>query len=183
MSRLPIHTLTSAPEQTRPILQKLQARSGTLMNIHATMANSPAVLGAYAAMNAAIAKETTFDARTREAIALTVANADGCDYCQGAHTVLAKNAGFSEADTIAIRRGDIDFDDRLGALLRLVREAARNVGEVTDEAWQDALNAGWTEKDLADTFAFLMANVFTNYFNHYVRTDQDVPAAPSVQAS
>ncbi len=131
MSRLPIHTLTSAPEQTRPILQKLQARSGTLMNIHATMANSPAVLGAYAAMNAAIAKETTFDARTREAIALTVANADGCDYCQGAHTMLAKKAGLSEADT----------------------------------------------------FAFLMASVFTNYFNHYVRTDQDVPAAPSVPAS
>ncbi len=89
------------------------------------MAHSPVVLAAYAAMSQAIATHASFDACTREAIALAVGNVDGCDYCQATHTLSAITAGFEQDQTIAIRAGEVDFDDKLAALLAVVREAAR----------------------------------------------------------
>ncbi len=121
MSRIPVQTLDSAPEQTRATLEKLARRSGKLLNIHAEIASSPVVLAAYAGLSDAVAKQGSFDARTREAIALTVGAVDGCYYCQAAHTAGGRKAGF------------------------------------TEEA---------------------VAHLAGNFFNHYARTDLDVPPAP-----
>lgn len=180
MSRIPIQTVETAPEQARPTLEKLARRMGKPLNIHGEMAHAPVVLAAYAGLTTAIAEQSSFDARTREAIALAVGAQDSCDYCQAAHTPAAIKSGLSEAETVAIRRGSVDFDPKLAALLTLVREAAANVGDVSDATWQTALTAGWSDVELSEAFAHLAANLFTNFFNHYARTDLDVPAAPAL---
>jgi len=180
MSRIPVQTLDTAPEQTRPTLERLTRRTGKLLNIHAEMAHAPVVLAAYAGITEALAKQSSFDARTREAIALAVGAQDGCDYCQAAHTPSAIKSGLSEAQTIAIRRGELAFDPKLAALLAVVREAAANVGEVSDATWTAAQQAGWSDVQLSEAFAHLAVNLFTNFFNHYARTDLDLPAAPAL---
>jgi AhpD family alkylhydroperoxidase len=180
MPRVPVHTLDDAPEQTRPTLEGMQQKMGKLLNIHAEMAHSPVVLAAYAGMQEAIARHGSFDAPTREAIALAVAAVDGCDYCQSAHTLGGKAAGFDANRMLAIRAGRPTGDDKLDALLTVVREAAGTVGEVQDFTWKQAQAAGWSDEQLTEAFAHLAANLFTNYFNHYVRTELDVPAAPDL---
>lgn len=180
MPRVPTHTLTDAPEQTRPTLDALSKRMGKLLNIHAGMAHSPVVLATYTAMQEAIASHGTFDGKTREAIALAVGAADECDYCQSAHTLGGKAAGL-EADTmLAIRAGRPTGDDRLDTLLAVVREATVDVGAVQDDTWKQAQAAGWSDEELTEAFAHLAANLYTNYFNHYIGTELDVPAAPAV---
>ncbi len=183
MSRIPVHTLDDAPEGTRPTLEELSRRTGKLLNIHAEMAHAPVVLAAYDGMAEAIAEHGSFDARTREAIALAVGNVDGCGYCQAAHTLSATKAGFDTAQTVAIRAGRVDFDDKLAALVTVVREAAGEVGDVSDATWKNAVDAGWTEQQLSEAFAHLAVNLFTNYFNHYARTELDLPAAPPLEPS
>ena len=180
MSRIPVQTLDTAPEQSRPTLERLTRRTGKLLNIHAEMAHAPVVLAAYAGITEALAEQSSFDARTREAIALAVGAQDGCDYCQAAHTPSAIKSGLSEAQTIAIRRGELAFDPKLAALLAVVREAAANVGEVSDATWTAAQQAGWSDVQLSEAFAHLAVNLFTNFFNHYARTDLDLPAAPAL---
>lgn len=54
---------------------------GKFLNIHAGIAHAPAVIGAYGGISKAIADHGSFDARTKEAIALAVGNQNGCDYC------------------------------------------------------------------------------------------------------
>lgn len=180
MSRIPVHTIDDAPAGTGAALANLAGRAGKLLNIHAEMAHAPVVLAAYTGLGAAITEHGTFDARVREAIALAVANVDGCEYCQAAHTLSAQKAGFDQVQTVAIRRGVVEFDDRLAALLAVVREAAGNVGEVSDDTWRAASAAGWSDTELAEAFAHLAVNLFTNYFNHYAHTELDVPAAPAL---
>ncbi len=180
MTRIPTHTVADAPEGSQEIAARFEKRMGRLMNIHAGMAHSPAVIAAYEGITQAVRRLGTFDARTRETIALAVGNEDGCDYCQAAHTISAKRAGLSEAETIAIRSDRIDFDRRLASMATVAREAARNTGTVTDEAWQGALDAGWSEADLSEAFAHIAANLFTNYFNHYAGTPLDIAPAPAI---
>jgi hypothetical protein len=52
---------------------------------------------------------------------------------------------------------------------------------VPDAAWQAAQEAGWGDTELAELFAHVAANLFTNYFNHYVQTEPDLPAAPGLE--
>lgn len=59
-------------------------------------------------------------------------------------------------------------------------EQARDVGHVTDATWQAALDAGWTDVELTETAAVVALNLFTNYFNHLVQTDLDLPPAPAL---
>jgi AhpD family alkylhydroperoxidase len=180
MPRIPVHTTVNAPAAGSETLGRLEKRFGKVLNIHGGMAHSPVVLEAYAAMNAAIAQHSTLDARTREAIALAVGAVDRCAYCQSAHTISAKTAGFTEEETVAIRRGDAEVESNLAALLAVAREIAGEVGEVTDTTWDKALAAGWTDTELTEVFAHVAANLYTNYFNHFARTELDLPAAPGL---
>ena len=183
MSRIPAHTLDNVPDQSRDTLAGLAKKVGKVLNIHAGMAHSPVVMVAHKGVGDAIASHGTLDARTRETIALAVANEDGCHYCESVRTLLGKAAGLTVEQTLAIRIDTIDFDDKLaaiGAIAAVVREAAGNTGTVSDVTWKQALEAGWTEQELTETFAHLAANLFTNYFNHYAETDLDLPEAPAL---
>ncbi len=178
MPRIPVHTLDNAPEQSRDELKALEAKFSKVLNIHGEMAHSPVVLQSYLAIQQVIADYGSFDARTREAIALAVGNVDECSYCQAAHTGGGKAAGLSEEEMVAIRRDTVDFDPKLAALLALAREYTKNVGSVQDATWQSALDAGWTDEQLTELSVHVTLNLFTNYFNHFVETDLDLPAAP-----
>ena len=181
MPRIPVHTGDDAPEQSREALRGLEHRMGRLLNIHAEMAHAPVVLAAYQGIQHAIMKHGSFDTKTREAIALAVAAVDKCAYCQSAHTVGGRAAGWSLEETVAIRDGTAELDAKLAALLAVAREIAGNVGYVSDAAWQAAREAGWGDTELAELFAHVAANLFTNYFNHYMQTEPDLPAAPGLE--
>ncbi len=178
MPRIPVHTVDNAPEASRDALKQLEAKYGKVLNIHGGMAHSPAVLHSYVALQDVIREHALLDPRTREAIALAVGNQDECTYCQSAHTGGGKAAGLSDDEMIAIRRGEADFDPTLDALLHLARDYTANVGSTSDDAWQAALDAGWSVEQLTELSTHVTLNLFTNYFNHHVHTELDVPEAP-----
>ncbi|WP_218221857.1 carboxymuconolactone decarboxylase family protein [Nesterenkonia sp. Act20] len=180
MTRVTVATTETAPANAQPELKNLEEQFGKVLNIHGAMATSPVVLQAYVAIQQVIEDYGTFDAQTREAIALAVGNVDECTYCQSAHTQGAKGAGLSEDQTVAIRRGEVDFDPKLAALLEVAREATAEKGNVDDATWQAALDAGWSTEELTELTTHVALNLYTNYFNHMVKTELDVPAAPSL---
>lgn len=180
MPRIPVHTVDDAPDSSRDALRQLESKYGKVLNIHGEMAHAPAVLHSYVALQEVIAEHATLDGRTREAIALAVGNQDNCSYCQAAHTGGGKAAGLSDDQMVAIRRGEAGFEPALDALLDLAREYAATAGNTDDATWQAALDAGWTEQQLAELSAHATLNLLTNYFNHHVHTELDVPAAPQL---
>lgn len=101
-----------------------------------------------------------------------------CDYCQAAHTLSARKSGLTDEHILAVRAGEVDFDPKLAAITEVAREAAARTGNVSDAVWQEALDAGWTDEELAEAFAHIAAN----YFNHYAKTELDLPAAPALSA-
>ena len=180
MPRIPVHTVESAPEASRQELAALATSFGKILNIHGEMAHSPAVLLAYGAIERILLEHGSFDGRTREAIALAVANVDGCSYCEAAHTGGGKAVGLTHDQMVAVRRGSAEFDPKLDVLLTLAREYAANLGSVPDGTWQQAVDLGWTDEQLTELSVHVTLNMFTNYFNHFVETDLDFPEAPAL---
>lgn len=180
MQRIPATTFDAAPDASQGTLRAVARRTGGLMNIHATMASSPAVLAAYAGISSAIAEHGSLSGRVREAIALAVAATNECDYCQAAHTKSGAAAGLSAEEMVQIRAGKDVPEARVSAAARVARDAAAHQGYVDDTTWAAASDAGWSQEELAEMFLPIIANVFTNYFNHYAHTDLDLPPAPSI---
>ncbi|MCA1673963.1 MAG: carboxymuconolactone decarboxylase family protein, partial [Actinobacteria bacterium] len=138
----------------------------------------PLVLGAYGRFQQAITEHGTFDVRTREAIALAVAAVDNCADCQFPHTIGCRAAGWTLEQISALRSGErIRYEDKLTALLAVARQVVERTGDVDEDTWCHALQAGWTIDELAELFTHIFANIFTNYLNHYTRADGDSLAA------
>lgn len=178
MNRIPTHTIEDAPQACRPLLRNVLQFSptGRLLNLHAQMAHSPAVLVSYTSLRAATAQHGTVGPKTSAALMLASAAAIGNDYVVGITSRLAQLNGCSEDQVRALADGTTTGDLQLDALASLVRQAAANTGSVTDATWNKARDAGWSDEQLAEAFAYLGLTVFTAYFLNYAKTEQDFVA-------
>src|SRR5688572_28991741 len=102
MSRLPAIDPATTSGKTRDLLDGVQRMLGGTPNLFRVAAGAPAALDALVGLFGALSRGA-LPAKSREAIALAVAQANGCDYCLSAHTVLGTGAGLSPADLAQAR--------------------------------------------------------------------------------
>jgi hypothetical protein len=177
VTRIPGHTIADAPTAARPLLEGVVQFSptGKLLNLHAQMAHSPAVLAAYTGIRQATATHGTLPPRVRAALMLGTAGVSHSEYTEAVTAYLALRAGWSPAEASRIRDGQPLGDDKVDSLVRVVREAATRSGQVSDVTWQQATACGWTGEDLTEAFAYLGLTIFTAYFLNYAQTPTDLP--------
>ena len=185
MTRIPSHTIEDAPEASRELLAQMVQFSptGRLLNMHAQMAHSPAVLHAYTSIRRATSDHGTLDQRLRTGLMLATAAVEGSEYALAIITLLAQRSGWQLGQIAALRSGGVIGEARTDALIAVVREAAATCGRVSDAAWDHAIAAGCTDDDLAEAFAYLGLTLFTAYFLNYAGTEPDVPAGPDAGAA
>lgn len=176
MPRVPVHDPDSAPSASQDTLKGLAETYGMTLNVFGEMAHAPALLNGFAALERQLVEHSSLSPRTRAALHLAVAAENECDYCQAAYTQEATSAGISQEETKAIRRGDLA--DELDPLLAVGRELVARRGWLTDGTWQQALDAGYDEQELLEVYAEALRTTMTNWFNHAVGTELDLPPAP-----
>ncbi len=180
MPRVPVHTLDDAPAESRPFLEHQAQRLGKVINIFGEMAHAPVLMEFYDTVETMLAERSSLDEPTRQAIHLAVAEINDCDYCRAAYPGAARKAGFGEDDTLQLRRGEVEGDAKLSALLAVAREIAANTGHMGDFAWKSAIEEGWSERQLLEAYAEVVRTILTNYFNHLVATEIDLRPAPEL---
>lgn len=181
MSRLPIPDLDAAPEATKPILDAVHKQLGVVPNMFRLIASSPAALEGFAANNGALAK--TLDVKTRERIALAVAQINGCDYCLSAHTYLGLNLAKLTPEEIARNRRGQSGDARADIAVRFAAKVVRERGRVGDGDVAELRDAGYSNGQIVEIVALAAENVFTNLMNNVARTDIDFPVVTAAQAA
>lgn len=178
MSRLATHpSIAASPEAARPLLQGVEKQLGSVPNLFRTVASSPAALEAYLAFGAAIGKGK-LDARTRERIALAVADINGCQYCLSAHSYIAANLVKLESSEIAAARAGRSTDPKADAALRFAAAVIRAKGHVANTDLAAARLAGLDDGMIVEVVAHVAYNTFSNYVNEVARTQVDFPEAP-----
>jgi alkylhydroperoxidase family enzyme len=181
MSRVRVHSIETSPDASRPMLEAILAGPGgvgRILNVQGQLAHSPALLGAYLGIRKSIEEHATLDLRTRSAVQLIVSTVDDCAYSKAISMMLLKRAGATTEEVADLVSGTVVADKKLGALLAVAREAAAHGGRVDDTIWSEALDAGWTDTELAETFVCIALTTFVDSFVRYARTELDVPAQP-----
>lgn len=172
MSRIPAIDPETAPATVRPLLDGVRKGLGVTPNLFRVAAQSPSALEALTSFFGAVGKGS-FNASTREAIALAVSEANGCDYCLSAHAALGKGAGLDER-AIEDARSGRSGDRRRAALLALAKRVVETRGRVGG-ALDDARGAGLSDAEIVELVANVSLTLFTNYLNELAGTDIDFP--------
>ncbi len=173
MSRIPAIAPELAAPTVKPLLEGVQKGMGMVPNLFRVAAQAPAALESLVALFGATGKGS-FDAKTRESIALAVSEANACDYCLSAHSALGHRAGLDDGAVDAARRGAAD-DARISALLTLTRAIVDRRGRVGDGVVTAARRAGLSDADIVEAIANVALTTFTNYLNEVAGTDIDFP--------
>jgi len=182
MTRLPALDPAVATGKSKTLLDAVQSKLGRTPNLMRTLANAPAALEACLGFSGALATGA-LDAKAREQIALTVAEANLCDYCLAAHSAIGGMVGLT-ADDIAKARTATGSQPKSTALLKLARSIVVNRGNVTDQELAAARAQGVNDGEIVEVVANVALNILTNYVNHVARTVVDFPAvAPASTAS
>lgn len=180
MSRLPLLDPATATGPAKPLLDAVGKKLGLVPNMTRAMANSPAVLKAYLEFGGALAG-ASLSAKTRELVALTVGEVNGCDYCLAAHTTIGGMLGLPGEALLAAREAKSQ-DAQTGAVLRFARALVLQRGLLSDADLREVRAAGVTDGQIAEIVATVALNVFTNWFNHVAETPVDFPKAPALAA-
>ena len=168
----PIDTI-HADTAVQATLAGVKANIGMVPNLFSTFAQSPAVLHGYLGFSDALGNGV-LTAKQREIVALAVAQANECQYCLSAHTLMGKGAGLSSEGIRKAREGKAEtvIDAAVALFARRVVETR---GQVTDADVVAARSAGLDDARLIEVIANVAINVLTNYTNNVALTDIDFP--------
>jgi len=180
MERITPINLQSALGRTRELLDGVKAKLGIVPNMTRSMAVSPSVLEAYVGFISALGRGVLPPA-VREQLALDVGEANQCDYCVSAHSLLGKRAGLTDQAVLESRRG-ASTDPKADVLLRFARRVLEQRGMIEDADIAAVREAGYGDAEIAEVVAHVGLNIFTNYFNNVAGTTLDFPQAPALSA-
>ena len=158
----------------KELLDQVQQSLGLVPEMTKVMANSPALLKSYLALNGAVSTGS-IPAAVRERLAIATAQRNGCEYCLSAHTYIGENIAKVPAAELAAARKAESSDPHVQALLELSDEIASNAGDVSEESLSKARAAGVTDREIGELVANLALNVLTNYFNVLAGVKNDWP--------
>ncbi len=173
MSRIHLVQDAEAEGAAKEGLESVAKKMGTVPNLMRVMANQPAILNMYFAMGDALSKGS-FGPKVREALALTIAGANHCDYCASAHSAISKSLKVDDAEIETRLKGN-SADPELDAILKLTNVIVQKQGLLTDDDLRNARDSGISDAVIVEAIGHVAANILTNYINHIAETDIDFP--------
>ena len=157
-----IHTIESAPEKSKPVLEQLQKAFGVIPNLAAAIANSPKLVTAFAAVFQQV-HSSSLTEQEIQIVLLTDAVANSCAYAVAFHTALALQQGVSPEETGAVRARRVPTGPRFAALSNLARILVQKRGHLNEADLAAFIAAGFTQEQILEVITVVAASTITNY--------------------
>ena len=168
-----VHTLDTAPEASRPLLEASRRAFGRLPSLHGVMAESPGLLEGYQTLHRLAIEATAFTPTERTVVWMAVNVRHACHYCVPAHTAIARREGIEPGVIDALRDETPLPDPKLEALrdFTLAVVDARGRPSADEVAAFEA--AGYGERAALDVVLIVAQKVMSNYVNAMFDTPTD----------
>ena len=170
---LPSSTPNPPLAKPRQLLDAVQASLGAVPNFIRVLANSPAALNAFLGIHG-IAGAGLLDPKTRERIALAVAEQNACQYCVSAHTAIGRKAGLDNQEMLANRMGR-SSDAKAEAALAFARALVEHSGQVSKAEFDAVRAAGHSDGEIIEIITHVAMNIFTNLLGKATQIEIDFP--------
>lgn len=162
MTTYQVHTIASAPEESKPALEQLHRAFGFLPNLAASISNSPklvtALVGVFQQVHSSSLTEQEI-----QIVLLTDAVTNSSAYAVAFHTALALQQGVSAEEINAIRERRAPKDRRFAALTTMATTLIEKRGHLSEPELDAFLGASFTEEQIMEVIAIVAASTITNY--------------------
>src|SRR5450830_421936 len=173
MSRLTLHTLDTAPADSRPFVEKAIANNGFLPNLIGVLANAPLALETYLTVSGINAR-ASLTLMEREVVQITAARIHGCDFCIAGHSAISlKKAGQTPDIVRALQHGQPTGDTKLDAVAAIATR-----GAVSDAEYQAFLAAGYNEQQALEVVLGISLATLCNFSNSLAGTPVNPQLTP-----
>jgi uncharacterized peroxidase-related enzyme len=173
MQRIQAVDPAEATGKTKQLLDVVKGQLGLIPNLMKTLANAPAALEGYLNLATALSKGQ-LSPGFREQVALTVAQANACEYCLSAHSAIGEKVGLKPEEIYESREAHAR-DAKRDAGLQFAQALVVQRGQVSDQTLARVRAAGYSDGEIAEIVSHVALNIFTNYFNHVAHTEVDFP--------
>jgi len=173
MTQIAPLTIETAGAATAATLKAVKAKLGLVPNMFATLAHAPAALNGYLGLSETLGTGR-LTAAQREIVALAAGQANSCQYCLSAHTLIGKGTGLS-AEAIAAARNGQGTNAVDGAIAGFARALVERRGVVPAEDVARFRRDGLDDGLILEVVANVALNTLTNYTNHIAGTAVDFP--------
>lgn len=174
MSTFKIYNLETAPEGSKPLLEKSVKAFGMIPNLHGVLAESPQALEAYQNLHKWFS-ETSFNAEELTVVWQTINVENACHYCVPAHTAIAGMMKVDSGITESLRNDTPLADKKLQTLKDLTLSLVRNRGHVSQEELDTFFAAGYAQQQVLEIVLGIAQKTISNYTNHLAKTPVDAP--------
>lgn len=181
MSIINVPTREEVSQDSQVIFDQLKKAMGKVPNLYATIGYSSHALKGLLGMEEELNKGI-FTAKEKEAINLVVSEANHCDYCLAAHTMIAGMKGISKEEILNFRKGSIE-DPRLNAIVELAKSISEQKGEVDHVKLENFLAAGFDYAAVMELIGLVIVRTFTNYAFAVTKIPIDFPLADQLDSS
>lgn len=173
MTAFVVHTIDSAPDGSRPVLQATAQAYGFVPNLHATLAESPVALEGLDTLFTLIGT-SSLTPQEQQVTMLAVSVFNECEYCVAGHSFVARSVQVADTAVQALRQGmRIPDNPRLQALRSFTETALRERGRAGGAALASFMAAGYTLQNALEVLTIVAAKTLSNYANNLAQTPPD----------
>jgi alkylhydroperoxidase family enzyme len=180
MQSFPIYTIESAPAQSKPALQSLNAAFGMIPNIAGAMATSPVLINSLVGLFQRVHGGSFTEAQI-QTLLLTNAVTNASAWAVAFHTALALKEGLDPADVNAIREGRAPGDRQHAALSTLAKTLIEKRGRLDDQDVDQFTGAGFRKDLVLEVIAVVAASTITNYTGSVTKPPVEAPSGLYVE--
>jgi AhpD family alkylhydroperoxidase len=156
------------------VFDQFKSVFGAIPDLYSTLAYSETSLESYFKLETS---PNSLSTREVEVVNLVVSEINNCMYCLSAHTMIAKQSGFTEEQTIEIRSGSASFDTHLDALIKLTKELSGKKNVETQQLLDAFFKAGYTNENLMDVIILIGDRTISNILHAVTRVPIEFPLA------
>jgi uncharacterized peroxidase-related enzyme len=163
----------TAPEKSRPLLEKIQESFKFIPNLYGVFANSPVMLEGYLGLEGAFEKGS-LSAVERSIVLLAVSVENSCKYCTAAHSTVLKAFLHVPAEIVSAVRSNLPLPDpKLNSLVVLTREIVSKRGHLEAQTIEDFLASGYRKDQIQEVLIGVALKTMSNYLDHISPTELD----------
>jgi alkylhydroperoxidase family enzyme len=174
MSDFELYNLITAPNASKPLLENSIKGFGMVPNLHAVMAESPALLEAYQTLHR-LAQDSSLNNEELTVVWQTINVEHDCHYCVPAHTAIANMMNVDAEITEALRNQTPLKSGKLETLRQTTLLMVRNRGVIEQADVDTFYAAGFSKQNLLDIVLVLAQKIMSNFTNHLAATPVDEP--------
>lgn len=174
MARIEVPTREQVSAETREILDAMEQRLGFLSNGLRLLSLSPSALQAYVDLQTTMSY--VLDARTREAVALAVSRANGCNYCVATHCFITHTNSQTTHDEITLNLEGKSNDTKRAAAAAFAKRIIDTHGKVSDADLAAVRLAGYSDGQIVELTTLAARYTLTNFLNNMADVEIDIPA-------